>query len=179
MVGEVSEALELVRPSEDDVGLGGMASKIQSAREATHHGVPVVIGDAGDPGLLERLLAGEDVGTLFLPQGTPLASRKHWIAYTLKPCGAIVVDDGAARALRGGNSSLLAAGIVGVRGDFETGQAVRIEGRAGDEIARGLSRYGAGEVARLAGARSSEIKSRLGKHLGDAVVHLDDLVVSE
>jgi len=177
VVEDLAHAAELVRPPTDDVGLGGMASKIRSAREATHHGVPVLIGDAGDPDLLARIVAGEDVGTLFLPQGTRLASRKHWIAYTLKPQGTIVIDDGAARAIGGGKSSLLPAGVIGVRGDFEPGQSVRIEGRDGREVARGLARYGAAEVCRLAGASSKESQARLGRHAGDAIVHVDDLVI--
>ena len=159
------------------VGQGGMASKIDAARRATRRGVPVVIADARQEGIVGRVLAGEDVGTLFLPHGSRMASRKHWIAFTLKPRGVVVLDAGAARAVQKGNRSLLPAGVVGVRGDFEPGDAVRLVGTDGEEIARGLARYSTRDVARLAGAKTAEIEQRLGRHGGDEVVHRDDLVV--
>jgi glutamate 5-kinase len=153
-----------------------MASKLEAARRATRYGVPVVIGDARDPDLVEKVLRGDDVGTLILPTGTPLASRKHWIAYTLKPRGVVVVDNGAARALSAGKVSLLPRGVLGVRGDFEAGDAVSIQDVNGVEIARGLARYGTSHAARLAGAKSSEISGRIGRHDGDVIVHKDDMV---
>jgi len=178
LVSDVAEAARLVRAPTDDVGLGGMGSKIEAARRATRGGVPVVIGDAADAALLRRIFDGEDVGTLFLPAGTPMASRKHWIAFTLKPRGEILVDVGASKALREQGRSLLPAGVVGVRGDFEPGEAVRIVGIDGEELARGLARYGTLDVARLAGAKTSEIEPRLGRYGGDEIVHRDDLVRS-
>ncbi|MCB9661288.1 MAG: glutamate 5-kinase [Polyangiales bacterium] len=176
VASDTTDVAELVRPPTDDVGLGGMASKLEAARRATRYGVPVVIGDARDPDLLEKVLRGEDVGTLILPKGAPLASRKHWIAYTLKPRGALVVDRGAAKALSAGKVSLLPRGVVGVRGDFEAGDAVSIQDVDGVEIARGLARYGTSHAARLAGAKSSEISDRIGRHDGDVLVHKDDMV---
>lgn len=173
---QAGDALEGVfREASDDVGRGGMRSKVDSARRATHRGVPAIIASAADPDALTRILAGEDVGTLLLPRGARLASRKHWIAYTLKPSGAIVVDAGAAEALAR-HASLLPAGIVGVRGAFEPGDAVRLIGPSG-EFARGLVRYGVSDVARLAGARSAEVERRLGRPGAAVVVHRDDLVV--
>lgn len=178
VVAEVADAMALVRAEPSDVGSGGMASKLDAARRATHHGVPVVIADARAPGVLVRVVDGEDVGTLCLPHGSPLASRKHWIAFTLKPRGAIVVDEGAARALTQGKRSLLPAGVLGVRGEFDPGDAVRIVDATLTEIARGLSRYGTKDVARLAGARTTQIEERLGRAGGEEIVHRDDLVVT-
>ncbi|NLY95589.1 MAG: glutamate 5-kinase [Myxococcales bacterium] len=172
LVSDVDAVLELVRPPTDDVGLGGMASKIEAARRATMSGVPVIIGDARDPELLSKLVRGEDCGTLFLPHGSPLASKKHWIAYTLKPKGTIVVDAGAARAVCEGNASLLPGGVVGVRGDFDVGDPVAIVDPEQREIARGLSRFPMNEVARMAGK-----KPKNGKGKSTAVVHRDELVV--
>lgn len=166
----------LIRPVTDGVGTGGMASKVDAARRATRRGVPVVIADARHDGVVARILRGEDVGTLFLPQGAALASRKHWIAFTLKPRGAVLVDGGAAAAVALHKKSLLPAGVVGVRGDFEPGDAVRIVGPDGREIARGLARYGTRDVARLAGARTSDIEMRIGRYGGDEIVHRDDMV---
>jgi glutamate 5-kinase len=176
VANDTNDVVQLVRPPTDDVGLGGMASKLEAARRATRYGVPVVIGDARDPDLVEKVLRGDDVGTLILPTGTPLASRKHWIAYTLKPRGVVVVDNGAARALSAGKVSLLPRGVLGVRGDFEAGDAVSIQDVNGVEIARGLARYGTSHAARLAGAKSSEISGRIGRHDGDVIVHKDDMV---
>ena len=167
----------LVRPPTDDVGLGGMASKVEAARRATRRGVPVVIADARDPRVLDRILMGEDVGTLFLPHGSGMASRKHWIAFTLKPKGDVLVDAGAADAVREGKKSLLSAGVIGVRGDFEPGDAVRIVAPSGSEVARGLIRYGTRDVSRLAGAKSREVEARLGRPGAAVIVHRDDLVV--
>jgi glutamate 5-kinase len=153
VVDDIAKAAALVRPPEDDVGLGGMASKVE-------------------------VLAGDDVGTLFMPHGSGMASRKHWIAFTLKPRGVVLVDAGAARAVAEGKRSLLPAGVVGVRGDFEPGDAVRIVGPDGAEVARGLARYGTRDVSRLAGARTADIEGRIGRHAGDEIVHRDDLVVA-
>ncbi len=177
-VTDVEAVRGLVRPHQGGgLSLGGMESKLEAARRATLRGVPVVMADARDSDVLGRVLRAEDVGTLVMPLGSPLASRKHWIAYTLKPRGAVLIDAGAARALRERQSSLLPAGVVGVRGDFGQGDPVAVFNEAGGEVARGLCRYSMLDVARLAGARASEIEGRLGYHAGDAVIHRDDLVV--
>jgi len=177
-VEDLDEVLKFVWAHTSRVSLGGMASKISAARRAVTAGVPVVIGPARDPNVLERVVEGEDVGTLFLPVDAKLASRKHWIAHTLKPLGTLRVDSGAARAVIEHKRSLLAAGIRAVEGDFRAGDAVRIclVGEEG-ELARGLSRYDAKEIAKLLGAPSSEIEARVGHYDGDAVVHRDDMVV--
>ena len=177
LVHDVSDVERFVTPPTDDLGLGGMQSKLESARRATLHGVPVVIGPAGSMGFLDSLMSAEDVGTLLLPHGAPLPSRKHWIAYTLKPRGSVVIDKGACRAVVERNSSLLPAGVVRVTGSFRAGDAVSIVDESGRELARGLARYTAAEVSRLAGGRSTEIADRIGNHVGDEVVHRDDLAL--
>ncbi len=166
-----------LRPVTSDGGLGGMASKVDAARQASMHGIPVVIASAGEPTVLSKVLDGEDVGTLFLPEGTPLASRKHWIAYTLKMRGTLFVDDGAVRALTENGTSLLPVGVRSVSGDFDSGDPVSIADLGGREIARGLARYSTRDVARLAGAHSDEIELRIGYFGGSEVVHRDDLVM--
>jgi glutamate 5-kinase len=137
----------------------------------------VVIAAAADPHALARIVDGEDVGTLLLPAGAKLASRKHWIAYTLKMKGALAVDDGAVRALVEHKRSLLPAGVTAVRGRFRAGDPVSVEGPDGLEIARGLTRYDATDVRKLIGVRSGEIADRVGHYVGDEIVHRDDLVV--
>jgi len=160
------------------VGSGGMGSKLEAARRASRRGVPVVIADARDDAILERVLGGEDAGTLVAASATRLPARKHWIAFTLRPRGDLVLDDGAVRAIRDGGKSLLPIGLVGVRGAFSPGDAVVLRYAGGAEVGRGLVRYGTADAATLAGARSDEIEGRLGFNGGDELVHRDDLVVS-
>jgi glutamate 5-kinase len=177
-VRDIEQARALVRPHQaGGLSLGGMESKLEAARRASLRGLPVVIADARNPNVLPELLAGTDAGTLVLPQGSRLASRKHWIAYTLKPRGSVLIDAGAVAALVERQCSLLPAGVLGVRGDFAQGDSVSLLTSEGREIARGLSRYGMHEVARLAGAKAAEIAARIGHYAGDAVVHRDDLVL--
>jgi glutamate 5-kinase len=160
------------------VGSGGIESKLDAARKACRAGADVVIAPASEPGALARIVAGEDVGTLFPAQGTPLRARQHWIMFTLKPQGTIVVDAGAVTALRLGKASLLPVGVVGVRGEFASGDAVRLVGPDGAEIGRGLARLGALDAARTAGRKGSALEQVLGLGRSDAVVvHKDDLVV--
>jgi len=178
VVRDVAEISPYIRESQSDLGSGGMASKVEAARRATRRGVPVLISGERGLGALERIFTGDDIGTLFLPTGARLPSRKHWIAYTLKPRGAIVVDAGAATALTDGRCCLLPAGVIGARGDFSAGDAVAVVTSSGDEIARGLTRYGTRDVAKLAGAKTSEIAKRLGHVVSEEVIHRDDLVLT-
>ncbi|MEM8607829.1 MAG: glutamate 5-kinase [Myxococcota bacterium] len=178
LVNDVSEIESFIKPPEDDLGLGGMQSKVEAARRATHRGLPVVVGPAASHDFLTSLIDGEDVGTLLLPHGSPLPSRKHWIAFTLKPQGRIVVDDGARKALETRNSSLLPAGIVSVSGSFAVGDSVSIVAENGHEFARGLARYNAAEITQLAGGQSGQIAERIGNHSGDEIVHRDDMVLT-
>src|SRR5690606_5247979 len=122
------------RGSPDQVGRGGIASKLDAAHKARRSGALVVIADAGQPGIVAQVLAGEDVGTCFSPVGQTLRARQHWILYTLRPRGTILVDAGAARALTERGSSLLPIGVVGIRGDFRRGDAVRIVSPDGTEV---------------------------------------------
>ena len=177
-VRDVEHVRGLVRPhTAGGLSLGGMESKLEAARRASLRGLPVMIADAREPNILPDLLSGADVGTLVLPQGSRLASRKHWIAYTLKPRGSVLVDTGAVRALVERQGSLLPAGVLGVRGDFAQGDPISVLSPDGTEIARGLCRYAMHDVARLAGAKATDISVRIGHYAGDAIVHRDDLVL--
>jgi glutamate 5-kinase len=115
---------------------------------------------------------------LFLPGAEPRSARKAWIAGAINPAGALIVDDGAARALRGGKS-LLPAGVVAVEGVFERGDCVIIRTRAGSEAGRGLSAYASADIARIAGHKSGEIATILGYRGRDEIIHRDDLVVTD
>ncbi|MEM7606001.1 MAG: PUA domain-containing protein, partial [Myxococcota bacterium] len=149
----------------DDVGSGGMASKIQAAQAATSRGGVAVIASGAREGVLEAIVRGEDVGTLVVPTGPRLSSRKAWISVALRPKGVLAIDAGARAALRGG-ASLLAAGITDVEGEFAAGDPVRIVAE-GTNVGQGLAAMGAAEV-----------RLRLGER-GVVVVHRDDLVRTE
>lgn len=164
--------------SGSSVGTGGMATKVKAARRAALFGVPTVIINGSRPETIARLFAGEEIGTLFLPAPHALNRRKHWIAHSLRPSGRIVVDDGAGRALARGGKSLLPSGVIGCEGEFDRGSAVRVVLPDGREIARGLSDYSSGEIARIRGRHSREIEDILGYRYGDEVIHRDNLVVT-
>jgi glutamate 5-kinase len=159
-------------------GRGGMITKLQAARTAARAGAATVICNGRKRDVLLRVAAGEPVGTLFLA-GPRLRGRKHWLAYTKRPRGEIVVDAGAARALVERGRSLLPAGIAGVRGQFGVGDAVTCVDVHGRELARGLTAYSSEEVARIQGLPTRKIAQVLGYSNGDAVIHRDRLVVLE
>jgi glutamate 5-kinase len=161
-----------------------MVTKIAAARIAMSAGCSMLIarGIVGKPdgpaaGPLAALEAGGRA-TLFLPRGEPRSARKAWIAGAVDPSGAVIVDDGAARALQRG-TSLLPAGVVAVEGVFERGDAVIIRTRSGAEAGRGLSAYSSADIRRIAGHKSSEIAEILGYRGRDEIIHRDDLVVTE
>jgi len=171
----VRDALPHVRRSTSAVGTGGMASKIEAARRATLAGANVVVADARVPGILESVLSGHDVGTLFVASTERLSAKKYWIAFTLRPRGEMVLDRGAVEAVRAKGKSVLSVGVLGIRGGFRAGDAVRIVDAEGTEIARGLARCGAAEAAIACGKTRDDLPEAL---MDLAVlVHADDLVV--
>jgi glutamate 5-kinase len=171
------DAVFTQRASSNTHGTGGMASKVSAARKACHAGASVVIADAKEPSIINRVLQGEDLGTLFPPREQALRARQHWIAYTLRPRGAVLVNDGAVHALRTGGGNLLSVHIAGTRGQFTSGEAVQVLGLDGSEIARGLARLGVLDVARVAGRAPEDGAS--GADAETIVVHRDDMVLSD
>jgi glutamate 5-kinase len=157
-----------------------MVTKLAAARIATNAGCAMLIAKGQPPGRVGPLAAIEAGGkaTLFISRAEPRSARKTWIAGAINPAGAIVVDDGAASALRKGKS-LLPAGIVGVDGAFDRGDCVVIKTKAGSEAGRGLSAYASQDVQRLAGHKSGEIAAILGYRGRDEIIHRDDLVLTE
>jgi glutamate 5-kinase len=170
-----NEAVPHVRKSTSQVGIGGMASKVEAARRATLAGANVVVADARNAGALDALLAGEDVGTLFVASTERLSAKKYWIAFTLRPRGDIVLDRGASLAVLTKGRSVLSIGVLGIRGDFRAGDAVRLIDSDGREIGRGLARSGAVDAARVAGKAREELSDPLAELA--VVVHADELVV--
>jgi len=158
-------------------GTGGMITKIHAADLATHGGTAVVIASGGTPEVIGRVLAGEQIGTRFPAITSRLESRKRWVLAEMVRHSRVLADDGAARALREGGKSLLPAGVLGVEGDFERGQTVRIFARTGQEVARGLAQYSARDLRLIKGLRSSQIAETLGYDYGPEIVHRDDMVL--
>lgn len=165
------------RGAKDNVGRGGMAGKLNAATQARRAGASVVIASAHTPRVIERALGGEDLGTCFPRIGAVLRAKHHWIAYTLRPRGTVLVDQGAARALRQNKTSLLPVGVVGVRGEFRRADAVSVVDLEGHEIGRGLSRLSSLEVGRCAGKKGAELGTLLGSSAEDVVIHRDELVI--
>ena len=158
---------------------GGMVTKLAAARIAMGAGCHMIIAQ-GRPRSRSPLAAVEAGGraSLFLPRAEPRSARKAWIAGAVNPAGAVVVDDGAARALRQGRS-LLPAGVVAIEGSFERGDCIVVRTRAGSEAGRGLSAYASADIGRIAGHKSGEIAAILGYRGRDEIIHRDDLVLTE
>ena len=163
--------------STNEMSVGGMASKIQAAQKASRFGIPTVVACGTKKEILHQILKGKEIGTLILPKVEALSSRKHWIAFNLKPQGDVVVDDGAKRAIVQKGKSLLPSGVVRVRGSFDRGDPVSCVGPRGREFARGLVNYSTSELERIRGLRSEQIEQVLGYKYSDEVIHRDDLVV--
>ncbi|NNL64318.1 MAG: glutamate 5-kinase [Woeseiaceae bacterium] len=158
-----------------DFGSGGMATKVQAARIATHAGCSTIIASGQIEHPFDALSTGARC-TVFRPQGTPAAARKQWLAGVLEVRGEMAIDQGAAGALRNGKS-LLPVGVVGVSGNFRRGDVVNISGPDGAELGRGLAEYSDQEALRIVGCRSEEIEDKLGYRGRAEMVHRDDLVL--
>ncbi|MEQ9639626.1 MAG: glutamate 5-kinase [Alphaproteobacteria bacterium] len=173
-VARIDKRIEqMASGSRTNVGSGGMVTKIAAAKIATRAGCTMAIADGRELNPLTRLLEGARC-TWFAAQGTPDGARKRWIAGSLKPAGSIRIDAGAAAALRSGKS-LLPAGVTGIEGRFQRGDAVVVRDADGAELARGLSAYSADDAARIKGHRSKEIAAILGYAGRHEMIHRDDL----
>ncbi|HXW82824.1 MAG TPA: glutamate 5-kinase [Candidatus Binataceae bacterium] len=173
-----SEMRGLVAETAGPLGTGGMATKLKAARQAARAGIAVAIAPGRESGVLATVLdPGRECGTLIAPAGTRLASRKHWIAFALRPSGALAVDRGAAEALRSKGRSLLPSGIREVRGDFGGGDCVSLLDPDGVEFGRGLVNYPAADVIKVKGRRSNEIPAVLGYKVADEIIHRDNFVL--
>ncbi len=158
-------------------GTGGMITKVRCAARLADVGIPTLLINGTLPDSLTRALAGENLGTLFEAASVPTAARKHWLAHIVRVDGVLHLDAGAVAALQNGKRSLLPSGITGVDGHFEMGEGVSCLGPDGREVARGLTNYGATDVARIMGRQSSEIEALLGHKAYDEVIHRDNLTI--
>ena len=159
------------------VARGGMFTKLQAAKKLAASGIPTIIANGFRPGIITAVLTGEPVGTLILPESRLWRGRKRWIVTTLRPRGALHVDDGAKAAIVSKGRSLLPSGILNVEGEFEFGDLVRCCDLSGHEFARGLVNYPGHEVRLIKGFHTSKIESLLGHKYCDEVIHRDNLVI--
>ena len=160
------------------LGTGGMISKIEAARKVNSAGVPMVIARGDLPNILLKLFAGQKHGTYFIPKKQKLASRKCWIAFSLKPKGIIKIDEGAVKALLQNGKSLLPSGIIAVQGDFGVGAPVEFRNRDNESVGIGLVNYSSTEIQKIMGLKSNHIKQVLGHKSYDEVIHRDNLAIT-
>jgi glutamate 5-kinase len=159
--------------------IGGMVTKLQAARKAALFGIPTVLANGMEEEILERILRGEDVGTLFTSEVNKLTSRKHWIAFTLEPLGKIIVDEGAKKAILQKGKSLLPSGVLAAEGKFSLGDPVVLVDIHGQDFAKGLTNYGSSEINKIKGLKTTEVEGKLGYKYSDEIIHRDDLVCPE
>jgi len=169
------DILAMAGETRSDIGSGGMSTKVQAARIATHAGCSTVIASGAIERPLDSLASGGTC-TIFRAQGTPASARKQWLAGVLEVCGEFRLDDGAVNALNDGKS-LLPVGVIEVVGNFRRGDVVTLIDTLGKELGRGLAEYSSEEAERLAGCHSEQIEQRLGYRGRSVMVHRDELVL--
>ena len=158
-------------------GTGGMYTKIQAGKIAVNSGVSMVIASGLRDGVLGDVIAGGQVGTIFLSKENRLQVRKRWLAFGARTQGVITVDKGCEKAILSGGSSLLAAGITAVKGEFEQGNTISVITLEGREIARGIANYNGEETAKIMGVHTNELTKILGSKPYDEVIHRDNMVL--
>jgi len=178
VIEQIDDNVEkLALGTQSTISRGGMITKIKAARTAAHFGIPTIIANGKAPQTILRVMTGDDVGTLILPQQNKLTSKKHWIAFTLKPLGAIYVDEGARAAMVEKSKSLLPSGVVDVKGDFDCGEAVSCCDRSGQEFARGLTAYSSADITKIKGLKSAQIEATLGYCRECEIINRDNMVI--
>jgi len=169
---------ELPSRQAGELGRGGMVTKLSAARLAARSGAHTVIANGYTANVLAQIVDGADIGTLLTSDLTRMTARKRWIAGQLKAKGDLVVDNGAGRALRTQGVSLLAVGVVAVRGTFDRGDMIRCLLADGTVVAQGLVNYSSGEVEKLVGVRSEAFAEHIAFVAEPELVHRDNLVIS-
>ena len=180
LVKEITDEIEAVATAEaDPVGMGGMKSKVMAAKKVTAFGIPFIIARGKTKGVLHDIFDGKKTGTLFSPSDDHMKSRKHWIAFTLKPSGKLTIDDGAKTAIIDQGKSLLPSGIIDVEGDFQEGDPVTCEDMNGIPLAKGLVNYSSLDLYKIKGLKTSQIEQVLGSKPYDEIIHRDNMVVEK
>ena len=180
IVSEFSDEIEAAATEEaSSAGTGGMKSKFQAAKKVTAIGIPCIIAPGKKEKVLTDIMEGKEIGTLFLPMANRLNSKKYWIAFTLRPRGKLIIDDGAKKALLEKGKSLLPSGIIDVEGNFDPGDPVICVGRDGIIIAKGLVNFNSPDINKIKGLKTTQIKQVLGHKDYDEVIHRDNLALTK
>ncbi|MEG6585743.1 glutamate 5-kinase [Dendrosporobacter sp. 1207_IL3150] len=178
VISEVTPEVEALAGGAGSLlGTGGMFTKMQAAKIAVNSGVTMVIASGARDGVVRDILSGSDIGTIFPSKECHLQVRKSWLAFGARIAGAVTVDKGCEQAILDGGSSLLAAGILSVEGDFEHGNTIRVLNKDGREFARGLANYTSDEIRKIKGRHTNDIVQILGSKSYDEVIHRDNLVL--
>ena len=178
LVKEITKEIERrAGTSRSEESTGGMITKVQAAKKAAQFGVSTLIINGETPGLLPRVLEGETSGTYFMPNNRRLQSRKQWIAFTLRPKGQVILDDGAVQALQFRGKSLLPSGILDVKGEFQPGDSVICADQQGKEFAKGLVNVSAQTLREIKGHKTRDVKKMTGRQEYEEVIHRDNLVI--
>jgi glutamate 5-kinase len=178
-VDDIDSVLGLAQATKSRLGPGGMRSKLKAASLAVRSGTHVWLADGGMDGVLDKLGAGEDVGTVFPARlGGAMPAWKRWLGFSTRPQGSLILDAGASRAVREQGKSLLPIGIAGVKGHFGKGAAISLVDDAGVEFGRGLSNFSSGELEKIKGLRTEQIHKVAGPVAYDEAVHRDNLVLT-
>lgn len=159
------------------LGTGGMYTKIQAAKIAVNSGVAMIIASGGQDAIVRNIIEGKVYGTIFPAKECHLKVRKSWLAFGTRIAGDIIVDEGCEKAMLKEGSSLLAAGIVAVDGNFLSGNTVRVLSSAGREIARGIVNYNGKELQKIIGKNTKQFSEILGEKVYDEVIHRDNMVL--
>jgi glutamate 5-kinase len=177
-VGDITnKILKLAGKSGSHFTVGGMYTKVIAAKKTISFGIPTIIMNGKNLTFLEKITAGEDVGTLFWSGKSNIKSRKHWIAHTLKSKGKIQIDAGAKKAIFSRGKSLLSAGVVEIQGNFEFGNAVSLLDESGKEFAVGLVNYNSRDLDKIKGLKTSAVRAALHERFYEEVIHRNDLVL--
>jgi len=180
LVSEFTDEIEAIATAEtSSVGTGGMKSKVLAAKKVTAIGIPCIIAPGKKKNVLTDIVAGLEIGTLFLPMADRLNSKKYWIAFTLRSQGKLIVDDGACKALLDKGKSLLPSGVVGVEGDFAVGDPVSCVNLEGTAVAKGLVNFSSAEIRKIMGLKTAKIEQILGHKDYAEVIHRDNLAITK
>lgn len=162
-------------PHDGNTSKGGMTSKLNAAAIGNSHGQATIVAPGTDDTVLQKIMAGEVIGTLFQPSTDAVRGRRRWIGTAARIEGTLQIDSGAAHAIRGNQCSLLTVGMTAVSGKFARGSVVSIIDPDGREVARGLANYTSDEAAKLCGHHSDEVEAILGHRPHDSIVHRDNM----
>ena len=176
VVSEITSEIEALGFDASKGGRGGMKTKIEAAKVATHSGGIAIIANGSTNGVIKKIFSKEQIGTIFLPNEN-LNEKRRWIAYATNLVGAVVINEGAFKALIDKNASLLPIGVVDVKNDFEKNDVVGIFLEDGREVARGMINYSSKDCRKLLGKHSDNIEQILGYKNYDAIITRDNIII--